>query len=46
MFSSIGTYVGLRGANVFPVLIRKYEPKPLRVFLQDGSHDLNIYCGD
>jgi gluconolactonase len=46
VFSSIGTYVGLRGANNFPTLIRKYEPKPLRVFLQDGSNDLNIYGGD
>jgi gluconolactonase len=46
VFSSIGTYVGLRGANVYPTLIRKYEPKPLRVFLQDGSKDLNIYGGD
>ena len=26
--------------------IRKYEPKPIRVFLQDGSADLNIYGGD
>ena len=46
VFSSIGTYVGLRGANVYPSLIRKYEPKPIRVFLQDGNHDLNIYGGD
>lgn len=46
VFSSIGTYVGLRGGNVYPTLIRKYEPKPLRVFLQDGSNDLNIYGGD
>jgi sugar lactone lactonase YvrE/enterochelin esterase-like enzyme len=46
VFSAIGTYVGLRGANVYPTLIRKYEPKPLRVFLQDGSNDLNIYGGD
>jgi gluconolactonase len=46
VFSGIGTYVGLRGGNVYPTLIRKYEPKPLRVFLQDGSHDLNIYGGD
>ena len=27
-------------------LIRKYEPKPIRIFLQDGSNDLNIYAGD
>jgi len=46
VFSAIGTYVGLRGANVYPTLIRKYEPKPLRVFLQDGKNDLNIYGGD
>ena len=46
VFSTIGTYVGLRGGNEYPTLIRKFEPKPLRVFLQDGSNDLNIYGGD
>ncbi|MGE3819844.1 MAG: SMP-30/gluconolactonase/LRE family protein [Isosphaeraceae bacterium] len=46
VFSAIGTYVGLRGGDVYPTLIRKYEPKPLRVFLEDGSNDLNIYGGD
>src|SRR6185437_14598810 len=46
VFSAIGTYVGLRGGNNYPTLIRKFEPKPIRVFLQDGSADLNIYGGD
>jgi gluconolactonase len=46
VFSAIGTYVGLRGGDRYPILIRKYEPKPIRVFLQDGSGDLNIYGGD
>ncbi|WP_074315643.1 SMP-30/gluconolactonase/LRE family protein [Singulisphaera sp. GP187] len=46
VFSSIGTYVGLRGGNVYPTLLRKFEPKPIRIFLQDGSNDLNIYGGD
>lgn len=46
VFSAIGTYIGLRGAERYPTLIRKYEPKPLRIFLQDGSNDLNIYAGD
>ena len=46
VFSAIGTYVGLRGGNDYPTLIRKYEPKPIRIFLQDGSNDLNIYGGD
>ena len=46
VFSTIGTYVGLRGGHAFSTLVRKTEPKPLRVFLQDGSNDLNIYAGD
>jgi len=46
VFSAIGTYVGLRGGNVYPTLIRKYEPKPIRIFLQDGRRDLNHWGGD
>ncbi len=46
VFSSIGTYVGLRGGDRYATLIRKSEPKAIRVFLQDGSNDLNIYAGD
>ena len=46
VFSAIGTYVGLRGGHEYPTLLRKVEPKPIRVFLQDGSDDLNIYGGD
>jgi sugar lactone lactonase YvrE len=46
VFSAIGTYVGLRGGDRYPTLIRKTEPKPIRVFLQDGANDLNIYGGD
>ncbi len=46
VFSGVGTFVGLRGGNNYATLIRKYEPKPIRVFLQDGSKDLNIYGGD
>lgn len=46
VFSTIGTYVGLRGGNDYPTLVRKTEPKPLRVYLQDGANDLNIYGGN
>ncbi len=46
VFSAIGTYVDLRGGSRYPTLIRKYEPKPLRVFLQDGTNDNNKYGGD
>lgn len=46
VFSAIGTYVGLRGADRYSTLVRKYEPRRLRIFLQDGANDLNIYAGD
>ena len=45
VLSFIGSYTNLRGGNVYPDLIRKTEPKPLRVFLQDGANDLNLYAG-
>jgi sugar lactone lactonase YvrE len=46
VFTSVGTYVGLRGGNVYPTLVRKVEPKPIRIFLQDGANDNNAYGGD
>jgi hypothetical protein len=46
VFSAIGTFVGLRGGNEYPTLIRQMESKPLRVFLQDGYRDQNIYGGN
>lgn len=46
VYSAIGTYVGLRGGHSYPTLIRKFEPKPIRILLVDGSNDLNIYGGD
>lgn len=46
VFSAIGTYVNQRGGNIYPSLIRKFEPKPIRVFLQDGSADHNLVGGN
>ena len=46
MFSSIATYFRLLGCNNYPTLSRKTDPKPLRIFLQDGANDLNIYGGN
>lgn len=46
VFSNVGTFVGLRGGNSYPTLLRKVEPKPLRVFLADGEADNNAYGGD
>lgn len=46
VMSFVGSYVNLRGGQIYAGLIRKTEPKPLRVFLQDGSKDQNIYSGN
>ena len=35
----VGTFVDMRGGNWYPPIIRKSEPKPLRIFMQSGSHD-------
>ena len=45
VISFIGSFTDLRGGDAYVNLIRKSEPRPLRVFLQDGSNDLNIYGG-
>ncbi len=39
VFSTIGTFVAMRGGDTYSALVRKTEPKPLRIFLQDGSND-------
>jgi enterochelin esterase-like enzyme len=45
VLSFIGSYTNLRGGDTLASLIRKTEPKPLRVFLQDGRADQDIYSG-
>ncbi|MGH9328045.1 MAG: SMP-30/gluconolactonase/LRE family protein [Terriglobia bacterium] len=39
VFTAIGTFVGMRGGERYYVLVRKTEPKPLRIFMEDGVHD-------
>ena len=39
VYSEIGTFVSMRGGNDYPAMIRKMDPKPIRVFLEDGSTD-------
>ncbi len=46
VFSNVGSFGAHRGGYVYPILVRKVEPKPIRVFLQDGSHDLKFAYGD
>lgn len=47
VFSAVGTYVSMRGGNEYQAVIRKTDPKPLRIFLQDGLYDVwNGIFGD
>jgi gluconolactonase len=43
VLSFIGGFTNLRGDHIYPSLVRKMETKPLRVFLQDGLQDVNVY---
>ncbi len=46
VLSHIGSFTNIRGGHVYPAVIRKTEKKPLRVFLQDGSSDLDNLHGN
>ncbi|QDU79786.1 enterobactin/ferric enterobactin esterase [Polystyrenella longa] len=46
VLSHVGSFTNIRGGHVYPALIRKTEPKPIRVFLQDGSNDLDNAHGN
>ncbi len=41
VLSHVGSFVHIRGGHNYPPLIRKTRKKPLRVFLQGGSGDLD-----
>jgi len=43
VLSFIGGFTNLRGDHIYPSLVRKMETQPLRVFLQDGMQDINVY---
>lgn len=45
VLSHVGSFTNIRGGDVYPGLVRKTEKKPLRVFLQDGSNDLDNLFG-
>jgi enterochelin esterase-like enzyme len=45
VLSHVGSFTNIRGGDVYPGLIRKTERKKLRVFLQDGSGDLDNLHG-
>ena len=46
VLTHVGSFSNIRGGHVYPSLIRKTEPKPIRVFLQAGSGDLDNQHGN
>ena len=42
----MGSFTNIRGGHVYPSLIRSTPNKPIRVFLQDGSNDLDNERGN
>ena len=46
VLSWVGSFTDIRGGHMYPSLIRKTPPKPIRVFLQDGKNDLDVSHGD
>ena len=45
VLSTIGSFTHLRGGNIYPSLIRKTEPKPLRIYQADTSGDIDNAFG-
>ena len=39
VISTIGSFTNIMGGHVYPDLVRQAEPKPIRIFLQDGVND-------
>jgi enterochelin esterase-like enzyme len=46
VLTHVGSFTNIRGGHVYPALIRKTPAKPIRIFLQDGSHDLDNAAGN
>ena len=40
VYTTVGTFVAMRGGHEYPAIVRKTEPKPLRIYLQDGWYDV------
>ncbi|WP_040889662.1 alpha/beta hydrolase [Zavarzinella formosa] len=45
VLSHVGSFTNIRGGDVYPGIIRKTERKPIKVWLQDGSNDLDNLHG-
>lgn len=46
VLSHVGSFTNIRHGDTYPGMIRKTERKPIRVYLQDGSNDLDNVHGN
>ncbi len=46
VLSHVGSFTNIRGGHVYPSLLRKAPPRPIRVLLQDGAGDLDNQHGN
>lgn len=46
VYSMIGTYTAHRAGHDYPTFVRRTEPKPLRIFMQGNTDDLDLGSGD
>ena len=45
VLSHVGSFANIRGGHVYPTMVRNTPAKPIRVFLQAGSNDLDVGWG-
>ncbi|MGB7344470.1 MAG: alpha/beta hydrolase-fold protein [Pirellulaceae bacterium] len=45
VYSSVGSFTNIRGGDAYPALVRKTEPKPIRVYMADTSGDVDNTFG-
>lgn len=46
VLSIVGSYTAMRGGHTLAARVRLTEPKPLRVFLEGGAADLDVFAGN
>ena len=46
VYSSSGSFVAFRGGDILPLMVREFEPKPIRVLMYVGTKDMVNSGGD
>lgn len=46
VYAASGSWVAFRGGHEFPIMVRKFEAKPIRAFLTTATHDMENAAGD